>query len=83
MRRLLLVTVLALTSPLAAAQEQECANDIKTVCKESTGKDVLGCIDQQQKSFSAGCKAKLAGLKAAWPGFVAACKASYRRMSLW
>ena len=41
------------------AQENECGADIKTACKDATGKDVLGCIEQQQNNFSDACKKKI------------------------
>lgn len=79
MRVLAALSVVALfavapLAPTAYAQEQECASDIKSACKDATGKDVLSCIEKGMASFSDLCKKKVAAVKGQWGEFVKACQ---------
>ncbi len=74
MRRLLLALTFVSVSLPAFAQEKDCGNDIKTLCKDSTGADVLTCIEQQEKNFSDVCKKKIGAVRSSWPALVSACK---------
>src|SRR4051812_34891180 len=68
-----LLVFAAWTTPVSA-QEAECKGDIKSLCKDSTGKDVLDCIEKHQGDFAEPCKKKIATVKDKWDGFKKACQ---------